>query len=628
MTKRLFAVFCSAWLLAAHGGSSTNYTSNPDSINSGGGAASSTSYTMRATVGQPFATGASSSPSYALKAGFLHMGPGGSLIQQATTTFNIVLEGAQEVPVNGSPATGSGTAVVDPNLNTITLNLTFSGLTSAVTMAHLHGPVARGVDGGIKIALADLTSPMSETVAYDEADEADILSGLWYVNIHTVSFGGGEVRGQLDNAGAAPRNLLTVIKAGSGNGTVTSDVGGIACGSTCAYNSPVGLVVTLNAAPSGGGTFTGWSGGGCAGNGACVVTMDAAKSVTATFTGIAQHTVTPSAGSGGTLSPGTPQTVNHGATTSFTVTPNAGFAIASVMGCGGSLGGSTYTTGPITADCTVTASFVDTNPPRLGNISTRMQVLTGNDVMIGGFVIGGASSKTVAIVATGPSLAQFGISNPLANPTLRLVRSSDQSVIATNDDWQGGCPQGSACAMPSQLSAAGFAPSDPLEAAMLVTLAPGAYTAIVEGVGGGTGVSVIGVYEVDVPTIPLINISTRGRVQAGNDVMIGGFVIQGSGPQTLAIVATGPSLAAFGIDNPLANPRITLVRSSDQAVIDSNDDWQLHSNASQLQAAGFSPSDALEAGIHTTLPPGAYTVIVEGAGGGTGVAVIGVYKVN
>jgi hypothetical protein len=258
---------------------------------------------------------------------------------------------------------------------------------------------------------------------------------------------------------------------------------------------------------------------------------------------------------------------------------------------------------------------------RLGNISTRMQVLAGNDVMIGGFVIGGSGTKRVAIVATGPSLTQFGITNALANPTLSLVRSSDQAVLATNDDWQTAANQ-------ADLLAAGFAPSNTLEAALLVDLAPGAYTAIVSGAGGGTGVAVIGVYEVDHPETPLINISTRGRVLTGNDVMIGGFIIQGSGPQTVAIVATGPSLAAFGITSPLANPTITLVRSSDQAVLATNDDWQSDVNASQLQAAGFAPSNALESALYRTLAPGAYTVVVEGVGGGTGVAVIGVYKVN
>jgi ELWxxDGT repeat protein len=263
--------------------------------------------------------------------------------------------------------------------------------------------------------------------------------------------------------------------------------------------------------------------------------------------------------------------------------------------------------------------LADADPPRLGNISTRTRVLTGEDVMIGGFVIGGPSSKTVAIVATGPSLTAYGIASPLPNPRITLVRSSDQAIIDTNDDWQ-------AHPSASQLQGAGFAPSNVLEAAILASLSPGAYTVIVEGAGGGTGVSVIGVYEVDATNIPLVNISTRGRVQAGQDVMIGGFIVNGGGPQTLAILATGPSLSSFGITSPLANPRITLVRSSDQAIIDTNDDWQAHANASQLSAAGFAPSNALESGIHATLQPGAYTVIVEGVGGGTGVAVIGVYR--
>jgi hypothetical protein len=162
---------------------------------------------------------------------------------------------------------------------------------------------------------------------------------------------------------------------------------------------------------------------------------------------------------------------------------------------------------------------------------------------------------------------QYGITNALSNPALTLVRSSDQVVLASNDNWQ-------TAANAAQLSAAGFAPSNSLEAAILVDLPPGAYTAIVSGVGNGTGVAVIGVYEVDHPETPLINISTRGRVLTGNDVMIGGFIIDGSGPQRVAIVATGPSLAQYGIASPLADPTLALVRSSDQAVLATNDDWQ------------------------------------------------------
>jgi hypothetical protein len=239
-------------------------------------------------------------------------------------------------------------------------------------------------------------------------------------------------------------------------------------------------------------------------------------------------------------------------------------------------------------------------------------------VLIGGFIIGGSASKTVAIVGQGPSLAAAGVTNSLANPTLQLIRSSDNAVIATNDNW------GSA-ANASAIQAAGFAPGSAFESAVLMTLAPGAYTTILSGVGGGTGTGIIAVYEVDHPEIPLINIATRGQVLTGNDVMIGGFIIQGNGPQTVVVTGTGPSLAAAGITNPLQNPTLTLVRSSDGATIGTNDNWQSASNAAQIQAAGFAPSNPLESAIMMTLQPGAYTVLMSGAGGGVGIGIIAVY---
>ena len=143
--------------------------------------------------------------------------------------------------------------------------------------------------------------------------------------------------------------------------------------------------------------------------------------------------------------------------------------------------------------------------------------------------------------------------------------------------------------------------------------------------GGGTGVGIVEVFEVDHPEVPLINISTRGQVLTGNDVMIGGFIIQGSAPQTVVIRARGPSLIPFGITNALANPTLQLVRSSDQATLAVNDNWESASNAADILASGFAPSNALEATILITLPPGAYTAIVAGALGGTGVAIIEVF---
>jgi hypothetical protein len=137
----------------------------------------------------------------------------------------------------------------------------------------------------------------------------------------------------------------------------------------------------------------------------------------------------------------------------------------------------------------VSSGLATAQTARLSNISTRAQVLTGNNVVIAGFVIQGTGQQTVAIVATGPSLLQYGISNFLSDPMITLVRASDQAVIASNDDW-------AEAANASVLQATGYSPSHPLEAALIITLNPGAYTAIVSGFSGATGVSVVGVYEV------------------------------------------------------------------------------------------------------------------------------------
>jgi photosystem II stability/assembly factor-like uncharacterized protein len=254
--------------------------------------------------------------------------------------------------------------------------------------------------------------------------------------------------------------------------------------------------------------------------------------------------------------------------------------------------------------------------PRLANISTRGEVLTGNDVMIGGFVIGGPSAKTVVVRARGPTLVPYGITNALANPTLRLVRSSDQATLAINDDWQ-------SASNAADIAASGFAPSDALESAVLMTLAPGAYTAIVSGVGGGRGVGIVEVFEVDHPEVPLVNISTRGQVLTGDEVMIGGFVIQGNEPLTVVVRARGPTLVPYGITNALADPVLQLY--SGQTQIAQNDDWSTAANAAQVQSSGFAPSNSKESAILITLDPGAYTAIVRGAGGTTGVGIVEVF---
>ena len=269
-------------------------------------------------------------------------------------------------------------------------------------------------------------------------------------------------------------------------------------------------------------------------------------------------------------------------------------------------------------DDVAVVAYSEASNTRLANISTRLKVSGGTDVAIAGFVISGWTSKTVVVTAKGPSLGQYGITNPLSDPQLQLVRSSDGATMAVNDNWGNAANAG-------DILASGFAPSNSLESAVLATLAPGPYTAVVSGVHGAAGTALVEVYEVDHPDVPLINISTRGEVLTGLDVMIGGFVILGDAPQTVVVTAKGPSLAPYGIANPLANPTLTLVRSSDQTVMATNDDWGTASNAAQLQASGFAPSNSLESAILIQLSPGAYTAIVTGVNGGTGTGIVEVY---
>jgi V8-like Glu-specific endopeptidase len=253
---------------------------------------------------------------------------------------------------------------------------------------------------------------------------------------------------------------------------------------------------------------------------------------------------------------------------------------------------------------------------RLINLSTRAYVGTGDAVTIGGFIVGGSSvNKMVAIQAIGPSLAGYGIGNALANPTITLVRSSDNAIIASNDNWVS-APNA------SQIQSAGFAPSNVLESAIMMSLPPGGYTVILSGVSSGTGVGLIGVYEVDAPTIPFVNISTRAHVGTGNDVTIGGFIVSGTTPKTVVVRATGPSLAAYGVPNPLPNPTLTLVRNSDNFIVGTNDDWGTAYNAWQLLQSGLAPPHPNEPAILITLDPGAYSAIVSGVGGTTGIGIV------
>lgn len=277
---------------------------------------------------------------------------------------------------------------------------------------------------------------------------------------------------------------------------------------------------------------------------------------------------------------------------------------------------------------------------RLSNISTRGLVQTGNNVMIGGFIIEGTGPKTVILRAIGPELAAppFNIPNALADPTLELHNGSG-ALIARNDNWQstiiGGVITGNQV---SAIQNSGHAPTQLSESAIIATLQPGNYTAIVRGANNTIGIGLVEVYEMTSNAASILgNISTRCFVQTGNNVMIGGFIIQGTGPKRVILRAIGPELSAppFNIPNSLANPTLELHNGSG-ALIGRNDNWQstiiggviTSSQVSAIQNSGHAPTQPSESAIIATLPPGNYTAIVHGVNNTTGIALVEVYDLH
>lgn len=263
----------------------------------------------------------------------------------------------------------------------------------------------------------------------------------------------------------------------------------------------------------------------------------------------------------------------------------------------------------------------------LGNISTRLQVGTGDNVLIGGFIINGVEPKQVIVRAIGPSLSQYGVSGALSDTTLELHDQSGSS-IAVNDDWRKTQIGGLINADQRQaIIATGFAPKLDLESAILVTLPPGAYTAIVRGYAGSTGVGLVEIYDLSHDAnARLANTSARGFINTGDDIMIGGFIIRGLPGSGGGIIvrALGPSLAGYGVDNVLADPKLELY-DPNGSLIAANDNWE-DTQETEIEATGFAPSKPSEAAILTTQPPGAFTAIVRGTNGTTGNALIEIYS--
>ena len=256
------------------------------------------------------------------------------------------------------------------------------------------------------------------------------------------------------------------------------------------------------------------------------------------------------------------------------------------------------------------------------NISTRLQVLTGDKVLIGGFIITGTDPKKVIIRGIGPSLNGVGVT--LQDPMLELHQGS--ATLAMNDDWR---------ESQAEVEATGIPPTNDHESAIVTTLNPGAYTAILQGKNNGTGVGIVEVYDLSqAVNSKLANISTRGFVDTGNNVMIGGLIVSGGvggGNARVIVRAIGPSLGAVGIQGTLPDPNLELVDASG-TMIASNDNWRLRpdggSQQGEIEATGLPPTNDMESAVVQTLGPGNYTAIVRGTSSTTGIAIVEAYTLQ
>lgn len=261
-----------------------------------------------------------------------------------------------------------------------------------------------------------------------------------------------------------------------------------------------------------------------------------------------------------------------------------------------------------------------TTATRLGNISARLQVGSGDGAAIGGFIVRGAAAKRVLIRAMGPSLSSNGLANALADPILEL-RDRTGALVATNDNWADNANQ-------QEILDTGLAPASPGESVILARLPSDengvAYTAVLRGANETTGAALLEVYDLDRGIgSSVFNLSARGSVMRGDNVSIGGLIVVGESPLRVIVRAIGPSLP---IPGALGDPTIEL-RDGNGAFIAANDNWRTDQEA-EIVATGLAPSNDLESAIVRNLAPGHYTAIVRGANSTTGIAVVEAYRFN
>jgi hypothetical protein len=297
------------------------------------------------------------------------------------------------------------------------------------------------------------------------------------------------------------------------------------------------------------------------------------------------------------------------------------------------------------ARLTVTPGPAVSPDTTLANISTRGIVTTGNGALIAGIVIGGTTPKPVLVRAIGPGLADFGVGGALLDPALRIVDSRDNRTVAENDDWDAGGSVAAIEAAARRLGAFTLRRGT-RDSAVLTTLPPGSYTAVVTGVGDLTGISLVEAYDADADAVTarsrrLVNIATRGQVFGGESVLIAGLVVTGPGPRTFLIRGIGPTLlkAPFNLSGALLDPFLEIYRG--ETLLRENDDWDSPVNGQPAlretarKVGAFPLVETRDAALRTgldsamliTLPPGSYTAKLSGFEGATGIGLIEIYEV-
>jgi hypothetical protein len=334
-----------------------------------------------------------------------------------------------------------------------------------------------------------------------------------------------------------------------------------------------------------------------------------------------------------TITPGDWMTVTFNSTLlySFPADPvaqgdfrNAEVSVGSIAGQTGILMVTLHSTSSTQTELAISNfrfSAAKAHRPKFANIATRLSVGTGDNAMIGGFIITGTQPKTILVRGIGPSLGAVGVPEPLSDPIIE-IRDSTGALIpgGTNDNWHDAVTS-------LQIAGSGLAPTNDLESAFLGTLNPGAYTVVVRGKDGGIGNGLFEVYDLNqLADSKLGNISTRGFVNTGDRVMIGGTIIVGNSPTDVLVRAIGPSLSNFGISNALSDPVLDL-HDGNGGLIGSNDNWR-DTQETAIIATSIPPTDNRESAILANLQPGQYTAVIRGSGDSTGVAVVEAYQLT